>query len=101
MIFHSSVNVYQRVRISTSNFSLAPSIRPGEVSQHLERITVAVLSQELLTKSALEMALLPILQGTWEEAPAGTGTPWRWRTGCGEEGKMMGNDRKMMGNDGK
>ena len=40
---------------------------PGEVSQHLERITVAVLSQELLTKSALEMALLPILQGTWEE----------------------------------
>eukprot|EP00435_Cladocopium_sp_Y103_P037203 s1550_g9.t2 len=39
----------------------------SEVSQHLERITVAVLSQELLTKSALEMALLPILQGTWEE----------------------------------
>ncbi|CAL1167981.1 unnamed protein product [Cladocopium goreaui] len=42
----------------------------SEVSQHLERITVAVLSQELLTKSALEMALLPILQGTWEEARA-------------------------------
>ena len=39
----------------------------GEVSQHLERITVAVLGQEILTKSALEMALLPILLGTWEE----------------------------------
>jgi len=49
------------VHFSPSSFS------PGEVSQHLERITVAVLSQELLTKSALEMALLPILQGTWEE----------------------------------
>lgn len=39
----------------------------GEVSQHLERITVAVLGQDILTKSALEMALLPILLGTWEE----------------------------------
>jgi len=33
----------------------------------LERITVAVLGQEILTKSALETALLPILLGTWEE----------------------------------
>eukprot|EP00434_Breviolum_minutum_P015307 symbB.v1.2.013490.t1/scaffold957.1/size148979/8 len=42
----------------------------SEVSQHLERITVAVLGQEILTKSALETALLPILLGTWEEERA-------------------------------
>lgn len=43
----------------------------GDVTQYLERITVAVLGQELLTHSALEMALMPILQGTWEEDPRG------------------------------
>ena len=97
MIFHSYVNVYQRVPISTSNFSLAPSIRPGEVSQHLERITVAVLSQELLTKSALEMALLPILQGTWEEAPGPPGDGGWDAERMGKYGKMMENYGKIMG----
>lgn len=51
----------------TTWWSLLFDASRGEVSQHLERITVAVLGQEILTKSALEMALLPILLGTWEE----------------------------------
>lgn len=53
----------------------------GDVTQYLERITVAVLGQELLTHSALEMALMPILQGTWEEDWWRSGDSWGWLVG--------------------